>query len=191
MVKIMRFKCVCVFIAMFICLAETNVWAKNSVVVLETTKGNIEIELFDKAAPLGVKNFLSYVDSGFYDGLIFHRVISGFMIQGGGFDKNMNKKPASTPIKNEATNGKKNVRGTLSYARTQDIHSATSQFFINLVNNDFLDYKNDRQYGYAVFGKVIKGMDVVDSIAKVKTGRFNRYNDVPVKPIIIIKAKRK
>jgi cyclophilin family peptidyl-prolyl cis-trans isomerase len=175
---------------MFI-LTGSNVLAKNTVIVLETTKGNIEIELFDKEAPLGVKNFLNYVDSGFYNGLIFHRVISGFMIQGGGFDKNMNKKQTKPSIKNEATNGKKNMRGTLSYARTQDIHSATSQFFINLVDNDFLDYKNDRQYGYAVFGKVIKGMEVVDAISKVRTGRVSYYNDVPIKPIIIIKAKRK
>jgi len=113
------------------------------------------------------------------------------MVQGGGFDKNMNKKETKPPIKNEANNGKKNLRETLSYARTQDIHSATSQFFINVVDNSFLDYKNARQYGYAVFGKVIKGMNVVDAIVKVKTGKVNMYTDVPQKPVIIIKAARK
>ena len=172
-------------------LAGNNVWAKNTVIVLETNMGNIEIELFDKEAPLGAANFLNYVDSDFYKGVIFHRVIPGFMVQGGGFDKYMNKKETKQSIKNEANNGKKNVRGTLCYARTQDINSATSQFFINLVDNSFLDYKNDRQYGYAVFGKVIKGMTVVDAIAKVRTGRVKMYKDVPLKSVIIIKAARK
>ncbi|MBW1643118.1 MAG: peptidyl-prolyl cis-trans isomerase [Deltaproteobacteria bacterium] len=187
----MRSKIVCFLFVMLFSLAGNNVWAKNTVVVLETNMGNIEIEFFDKEAPLGTANFLNYVDSGFYNGAIFHRVIPGFMLQGGGFDKNMNKKQTKPPIKNEANNGKKNLRGTLSYARTQAIHSATSQFFINLVDNAFLDYKNDRQYGYAVFGKVIKGMNVIDAIGKVKTGRVNMYEDVPKKPVIIIKASRK
>jgi len=187
----MKSRIVCFLFVMAICLAGSNVWAKNTIVVLETNMGTIELELFDKEAPLGTANFLSYVDSGFYNGAIFHRVIPGFMVQGGGFDKNMNKKITKPPIKNEANNGKKNLRGTLSYARTQDIHSATSQFFINLVDNAFLDYKNDSQYGYAVFGKVIKGMEVVDAIAKVKTGRVNMYENVPQTPVIIIKAARK
>jgi peptidyl-prolyl cis-trans isomerase A (cyclophilin A) len=187
----MKSKLVCLLFIIVFSLAGNSVWAKNRVVLLETNMGNIEIELFDKQAPLGAANFLNYVDSGFYKGVIFHRVIPGFMVQGGGFDKNMNKKEPKQPIKNEANNGKKNVRGTLCYARTQDINSATSQFFINLVDNSFLDYKNDRQYGYAVFGKVIKGMKVVDAIAKVKTGRVKMYKDVPLKSVIIIKAARK
>ncbi|MBW1849737.1 MAG: peptidyl-prolyl cis-trans isomerase [Deltaproteobacteria bacterium] len=187
----MKSKIVCFLCVMVFSLAGNKVWAKNTVVVLETNMGNIEIEFFDKEAPLGTANFLNYVDSGFYNGAIFHRVIPGFMLQGGGFDKNMNKKQTKPPVKNEANNGKKNLRGTLSYARTQNIHSATSQFFINLVDNAFLDYKNARQYGYAVFGKVIKGMNVIDAIGKVKTGRVNMYEDVPKKPVIIIKASRK
>jgi peptidyl-prolyl cis-trans isomerase A (cyclophilin A) len=187
----MQSKIVGLLFVLVLCFTANTVWAKNTVVVLETNMGNIEIELFDTHAPLGTVNFLNYVDSGFYKGAIFHRVIPGFMLQGGGFDKNMNKKKTKQPIKNEAKNGKKNLRGTLSYARTQDKNSATSQFFVNLVDNAFLDYKNDRKYGYAVFGKVIKGMKVVDSIAKVKTGRVKMYNDVPQKPVIIIKAVRK
>jgi peptidyl-prolyl cis-trans isomerase A (cyclophilin A) len=187
----MKFKLISFLIFMVFSLASNNVWAKNTVVILETSMGNIEIELFDKKAPLGTANFLNYVDSDFYKGVIFHRVIQGFMVQGGGFDKNMNKKETKEPVKNEANNGKKNVRGTLSYARTQDINSATSQFFVNLIDNSFLDYKNDRQYGYAVFGKVTKGMEIIDNIAKVKTGRVKMYKDVPQEPVIIIKAVRK
>jgi len=187
----MKTKCVYILIIILFFFFGSNVWAKNTVVVLETSLGTIEIELFDTQAPLGTSNFLSYVDSGFYNGVIFHRVIPGFMIQGGGFDKHMNKKETKPPIINEAKNGIKNLRGTVSYARTQDIQSATSQFFINLVDNNFLDYKNDMQYGYAVFGKVINGMNVVDAIAKVKTGGVSFYKDVPVKPIVIIKAVRK
>ena len=187
----MKFKVVSFLFFIVFSLAWNNVWAENTVVVLETNMGKIEVELFDKQAPLGTENFLNYVDSGFYNGIIFHRVIPGFMVQGGGFDRNMNKKETKQPVKNEANNGKKNIRGTLSYARTQDVDSATSQFFINLIDNSFLDYKNDRQYGYAVFGKVIKGMKVVDTIAKMKTGRVKMYKDVPQKSVIIIKAARK
>ncbi len=187
----MKSKIVCFIFVLLLSFSGNTVWAKNTVVVLTTNMGNIEIELFDKEAPLGTLNFLYYVDSGFYSGAIFHRVISNFMIQAGGFDKNMKKKQTVRPIKNEANNGKKNLRGTLSYARTQDINSATSQFFINLKDNAFLDYKNDKQYGYAVFGKVTKGIEVVNSIAKVKTGRFNMYSDVPQTPVLIIKASRK
>ncbi len=187
----MKFKLVCLLFVVVFSLLGTNALAKNTIVVLETNMGNFEIELFDKQAPLGVANFLNYVDSGFYKEVIFHRVIPGFMLQGGGFDNKMNKKKTKLPIKNEANNGLKNLRSTLSYARTQDINSATSQFFINLVDNAFLDYKNDKQYGYAVFGKVIKGMEVADTIAKVKTGRVKMHSDVPQKPVIIIKAYRK
>ncbi|MCK5099517.1 MAG: peptidylprolyl isomerase [Desulfobacteraceae bacterium] len=187
----MRLKVISFLFVIIFCLACSNVWAKNTIVVLETNMGNIEIELFEKEAPLGTANFLNYVDSNFYKDVIFHRVIKGFMVQGGGFDKNMNKKKTGPPIKNEANNDKKNIRGTLSYARTQDINSATSQFFINLVDNAFLDYKNERKYGYAVFGKVIKGMEVIDDIAKVKTGNVKMHRDAPQESVIIIKAARK
>ncbi len=187
----MKSKLVCLLFIMVFSLLGTNALAKSTTVVLETNMGNIEIELFDIEAPLGAANFLDYVDSGFYKDVIFHRVIPDFMLQGGGFDKEMKKKKTRLPIKNEADNGLKNLRGTLSYARTNDINSATTQFFINLVDNAFLDYKNDRKYGYAVFGKVIKGMEVADTIAKVKTGRVKMYSDVPQKPVIIIKAYRK
>jgi len=172
-------------------LTGTNALAKNTVVVLETSMGKIEILLFEKEAPLGTANFLNYVDSGFYNGTIFHRVIAGFMIQGGGFDKDLNQKTANPPIKNEAKNGKKNLRGTLAYARTDDIDSATSQFFINVYDNEFLDHKNNEKYGYAVFGKIIKGLNVLDAISRVQTGTVKRFKDVPVKPVIIIKAYRK
>jgi peptidyl-prolyl cis-trans isomerase A (cyclophilin A) len=187
----MKSKIGCFIFILFFGASVNTVWAKNTVVILKTNLGTIEIELFSKEAPVGTVNFLSYVDSGFYNGAIFHRVISNFMIQGGGFDKNMNRKKTKPPIKNEANNGKKNLRGTLCYARTQDINSATSQFFINLVDNAFLDYKNERQYGYAVFGRVTKGLEVVDSIAEVKTGRFNMFENVPQTPVIIINASRK
>jgi peptidyl-prolyl cis-trans isomerase A (cyclophilin A) len=162
----------------------------NSIVILETSKGNIEIELDESKAPISSKNFLDYVNSGFYDGLIFHRVMDGFMIQGGGFDADMNEKETDEPIKNEAGNGLKNLRGTIAMARTNVIDSATSQFFINVVDNSFLDHVDDSQrgYGYAVFGKVIKGMDTVDKIKSVETGSVGGYTDVPVEPIIITKA---
>ncbi len=170
--------------------AEEEKAEKNPVVVLSTTLGDIEIELYPKEAPISVKNFLWYVDSKFYDGLIFHRVMSGFMIQGGGFNLKMKKKEGNAPIKNEATNGLSNERGTIAMARTNVINSATSQFFINLVDNKRLDHrdKTPNGYGYAVFGKVIKGMDVVDKIAKVEVHSLMGYNNVPVDPIEIEKA---
>jgi len=154
---------------------------------METTKGDITIELYEKEAPKTVKNFLSYVSEGFYNNLIFHRVIKDFMIQGGGFDTEMRQKDPKAPIKNEARRGLGNKRGTLAMARTNVINSATAQFFINLVNNDFLNHTDNtsRGFGYAVFGEVIDGMDVVDSIARVKTGIFNGFRDVPKEPIII------
>lgn len=156
-----------------------------------TTMGKITLVLFEKEAPISTKNFLAYVDSGFYGGLIFHRVIPGFMIQGGGFLKNLAKRqPMLPPIKNESDNGMKNDRGTIAMARTMDPHSATSQFFINVVDNAALDISS-RGWGYAVFGKVISGMDVVDKIAGVKTGEQNGMRDVPVQPVIIISVKRK
>jgi len=156
-------------------------------VIFETTHGNIKIEVDEKKAPVTAKNFLGYVTDGFFDGVIFHRVIPGFVIQGGGFDAEMEEKDTKKPIKNEADNGLKNLRGTLSMARTSDVNSATSQFFINLKDNAMLDH-GARDFGYAVFAEVVEGMDVVDKIAKVKTGNHGYHDDVPVKPVIINKA---
>lgn len=163
---------------------------KPTIVVLETSKGNIEIELFEKQAPITTKNFLDYATEGFYDGLIFHRVIDGFMIQGGGFDKDMNEKQTKEPIKNEAGNGLKNEKYTVAMARTMVVDSATSQFFINVADNDFLNHADDsaRGFGYAVFGKVVSGMDVGDIIKSVNTGSVKSFQDVPVEPVIIEKA---
>ena len=154
----------------------------------QTTLGDFTIELFPKEAPLSVENFERYVREEFFDGLIFHRVIPGFMIQGGGLTPDMSQKANHAPIKNEATNGLKNERGSLSMARTNDINSATSQFFINLKDNDFLDHKPG-SYGYAVFAKVVNGMDVIDAIAGAKTGRRRGHDDVPVEDVLIISAR--
>ncbi len=169
----------------------TPVMAKNPHVLLKTTLGDIEVELFENEAPMGVENFLQYVNDGFYNGTIFHRVIPNFMVQGGGLLPNMQKKETRAPIINEATNGLKNKRGTLAYARTAVINSATAQFFINHRDNAFLDHKNKTQdgFGYAVFGKVVAGMNVVDKIAKVKTQKLpSGYADVPVTPVILTEA---
>ena len=157
---------------------------------LETSLGNIIIELDASAAPKTVKNFLSYVNDGFYNGTIFHRVIKGFMIQGGGFTKDMKQKPTKAEITNEADNGLKNLKGTIAMARTNAPHSASSQFFINTVDNAFLDFKakSGRGWGYCVFAKVVDGMEVVDAIEKQATGVKNSFRDVPVTPIIIKKA---
>jgi cyclophilin family peptidyl-prolyl cis-trans isomerase len=165
----------------------------NPVVVLETTKGNITIELFKERAPVSVENFLQYVKSGHYDGTIFHRVIRGFMIQGGGMTPDMQEKPTRDPIKNEATNRIRNLRGTLAMARTAQVRSATSQFFINTAENRALDHRglSPDEYGYAVFGKVTDGMDVIDQIERAKTGRAGPMEDVPVEPIVIKKASVK
>ncbi len=161
------------------------------IVQLDTNYGQIVIELNAEKAPLTVANFLDYVESGHYDGTIFHRVIDGFMIQGGGMDANMNEKRTGTPIKNEADNGLKNEIGTIAMARTQDPHSATAQFFINVKNNDFLNYSapNIQGWGYAVFGKVTDGMDVVNQIKGVPTGKYGFHGDVPREPIVINSAK--
>ena len=155
--------------------------AGNPKVEMETSKGKFVIELYPEKAPETVKNFLNYVDTKFYDGTIFHRVIPKFMIQGGGFTADMKRKPAGAPIKNEADNGLKNDRGTIAMARTNDPHSATAQFFINTVNNDFLNHKSKttQGWGYVVFGKVVTGMDVVDAISSVKTVMRGMYRDVP------------
>ena len=155
----------------------------------KTSKGSFKVQLFDKQAPLSVENFLRYVDEGYFDGTIFHRVIAGFMIQGGGLTADLKDKKGHEPIKNEATNGLKNKRGTLAMARTNDINSATSQFFVNLVDNEFLDNKAGN-FGYAVFGRVDSGMDVVDAIAAVKTGRKSGHEDVPTETVTIESARR-
>ena len=176
-------------LALALALLTTTTQADNHNTMLQmnTSMGSIEIELFAEQAPLSTANFLEYVNSGFFDGLIFHRVIPGFMIQGGGMDAQMREKSNNAPIQNEADNGLKNDRGTLAMARTSNPHSATSQFFINLVNNDFLNHssKDARGWGYAVFGKVSKGMDVVDAIAQVSTGNSGYHQDVPKQPIVI------
>jgi cyclophilin family peptidyl-prolyl cis-trans isomerase len=166
--------------------------AANPQVRMTTSAGVIEIELYADKAPATVKNFLEYVDAGFYNGTIFHRVIKGFMIQGGGFEPGMKQKPTRAPIQNEADNGLKNTAGTLAMARTGDPHSASAQFFINAVDNGFLDHKDKtpRGWGYAVFGKVTKGMDVVQKIEGAATGNVGPFGDVPKQDVVIQKAER-
>ena len=160
----------------------------NPTVLLETTSGDILIELFPDKAPDTVANFLQYVDDGFYANTIFHRVIPGFMIQGGGLGPRMDEKATRAPIKNEADNGLSNDRGTIAMARTMDPHSATAQFFINVADNDFLNYSAGNA-GYAVFGRVVKGSDVVDAIAAARTGRRGWFDDVPLEDVVIEKAE--
>lgn len=164
----------------------------HPVVIMKTSKGDIKIKLFKDKSPVTVENFLKYVDSGHYENTIFHRVIGNFMIQGGGFTSDMQQKPTMAPIKNEAQNGLANKRGTLAMARTSVINSATSQFFINVVDNDFLNFSSpDAQgFGYCVFGEVIEGMDVVDAIRSVQTGRKGPHADVPNDPVEIIQVVR-
>jgi peptidyl-prolyl cis-trans isomerase A (cyclophilin A) len=162
--------------------------SKNPVVTMETSLGNIKIELFEKEAPISVKNFLNYTKNGFYSGTIFHRVINGFMIQGGGFTTEFKQKATDSPIKNEAANGLKNDRGTIAMARTGAPDSATSQFFINVKNNDNLNRPSPDGFGYAVFGKVIEGMAVVDKIKSVKT-ITRGFPDVPEQQIVIRSVK--
>ena len=163
----------------------------NPKVVLETSKGKIVLELYPDNAPETVKNFLNYVDAKFYDGMIFHRVIPNFMIQGGGFTTDMKRKTTRPPIKNEADKGLKNDRGTIAMARTGDPHSATAQFFINSKNNDFLNYRSKTQqgWGYAAFGKVVDGMKTVDAISAVKTKTVSGVRDVPAEQVIIKSAR--
>jgi peptidyl-prolyl cis-trans isomerase A (cyclophilin A) len=164
---------------------------QNPVVVLDTTLGEIQIELDAAKAPISTRNFLDYVESGHYDGTIFHRVIPNFMVQGGGFTKDMQQKPTRNPIKNEAGNGLKNDRYTVAMARTAVVDSATSQFFINVKDNDFLNHRDETApgYGYAVIGKVISGMQVVDKIVNVRTGQKGQHGDVPVEPVMINSAR--
>ncbi|OFZ99035.1 MAG: hypothetical protein A3H35_16670 [Betaproteobacteria bacterium RIFCSPLOWO2_02_FULL_62_17] len=161
--------------------------AQNPRVELKTSRGVLVVELFQDKAPKTVANFLQYAKDGFYNGTIFHRVIDGFMIQGGGFDRDMREKRTRGPIENEAGNGLKNNIGTLAMARTPAPHSASAQFFINLKRNDFLNFREPttQGFGYAVFGRVVQGMDVVVAIAKVRTGRSGPHSDVPVEPLII------
>ena len=162
----------------------------NPRVCLSTSMGDIIVELDAENAPISTKNFLGYVNDGFYDGTIFHRVIADFMIQGGGMNPDMSQKDTNSPIKNEATNGLANKRGTLAMARTQIVDSATAQFFINTVDNDFLNHQNESVmgYGYAVFGKVVEGMETVDAIRQVATGNNGMHQDVPTEAVVIEKA---
>ena len=155
----------------------------------ETSHGDFTIELYPEEAPLSVKNFLQYVDSGFFDGTIFHRIVPGFVIQGGGLTADFSPKKTEAPVRNEADNGLRNERGTLSMARTDAPHSATSQFFVNLADNEFLDYRPGR-HGYAVFGRVIDGIEVIDRIATVPTGRRKGYTDAPTEDVIIRSARQ-
>ena len=181
-----------VSVAMVVSPSESGAGEENPTVLMETSLGSITIELDQAKAPITVKNFLSYVDEKFYDGTIFHRVISNFMIQGGGFTPEMQQKRAKAPIKNEAGNGLKNMTGTLAMARTNVVDSATAQFFINVVDNDFLDHQNttSQGFGYAVFGKVIQGMDVVEKIKAVKTVSKMGFSDVPAEAVVIKSVKR-
>ncbi len=172
-------------------LFSSSLFAANPVVVMETSMGSIEIELNQEKAPVSVKNFLSYVDSKFYDKTIFHRVINGFMIQGGGFEEGMKEKKTKAPIKNEGKNGLKNDAGTIAMARTGDPDSATSQFFINVNNNDSLNYPQPDGHGYAVFGKVTTGMHIIERIKTVKTGSVSGHGDVPMDVVLIKSVKRK
>lgn len=171
--------------------AQSTQLGTNKMVKLTTSLGEIIIELYSEQAPVTVQNFLDYVESGFYQGTTFHRVIPGFMVQGGGLDENMHPKSNNPPILNEADNGLKNEIATLSMARTSDPHSATSQFFINVADNAFLDFqaKTPQGWGYAVFAKVASGMEVVNSIAGVKTGSKKGHSDVPLEPIVILSAE--
>ncbi len=157
-------------------------------ITIETSHGDIVVELFEESAPVSCANFRQYAEDGFFDDTVFHRVIPNFMIQGGGMSADLSRKETRAPIKNEAGNGEKNLRGTLAMARTSEVNSATSQFFVNLKDNAFLDHST-RDFGYAVFGRVTDGMDVVDAIAKVPTGRKSGHDDVPVEPVTIRKVR--
>lgn len=186
--KLLKLTAAVLFITAGGCNAQTE---GNPMLKLTTTAGEITVELDAGAAPVSVKNFVEYVEAGHFDGLIFHRVIPGFMIQGGGFTPDMQQRTTRAPIKIEADNGLKNLTGTLAMARTSDPNSATSQFFINLVDNGFLDHtaKTAQGWGYAVFGKVTGGMDVVEKIAATQTGAVGGHRDVPLTPIVITKAE--
>ncbi|MCK5107610.1 MAG: peptidylprolyl isomerase [Nanoarchaeota archaeon] len=195
MAKIIGIICLLLISALFISGCSDNNIKDNSItsegknmIIMETSKGVIKIQLNEEKAPITTKNFKSYVESNFYDGTIFHRVMPNFMIQCGGFNEEGNEKETTTQIKNEAKNGLLNKRGTLAMARTSVVDSASSQFFINLIDNDFLDHQNDRNYGYAVFGEVVEGMDIVDIIASVPTGMNGPYGDWPKENVVITKV---
>jgi peptidyl-prolyl cis-trans isomerase A (cyclophilin A) len=175
--------------ALTLAAAACPALAANPLVELKTSKGDIVVELYADRAPKSAENFLRYVKDGHYDGTIFHRVIDGFMVQGGGFDSTLQQKATRAPIENEARNGLKNETGTLAMARTADPHSASAQFFINLVPNPFLDHPARDGWGYAVFGRVVKGMDVVGAIGKVATRNAGMYQNVPVEPVVIRSAQ--
>jgi len=178
-----------ILVAIVAFLLPSTLFAQsNPTANIKTSMGEIKVELLTDKAPISVENFISYANAGYYDGTIFHRVIGSFMIQGGGFTPDMQKKSAGEPIQNEASNGLKNKRGTLAMARTGDPHSATAQFYINVENNEDLDYTgegNSREWGYAVFGRVIAGMSVIDSIRYVPTTTRSSFSDVPTEPVII------
>ena len=176
-------------IAIFGLLAAFSLGAASPQVEIRTNMGAITVELYPDKAPETVKNFLQYAQDGFYNGTVFHRVIDGFMIQGGGFTEDLTYKPGRAPIKNEASNGLRNDVGTIAMARTSDPHSATAQFFVNVNNNEFLNYPGRDGYGYAVFGKVITGMEVVDKIAKVATAPRPPHQNVPLSPVVIESAR--
>jgi cyclophilin family peptidyl-prolyl cis-trans isomerase len=182
-----------VFVLILVAFAAACQAKEPVLVVMETTAGDITLELYPDKAPQTVENFLRYVNDGFYDNTLFHRIIPGFVVQGGGFEPGMSEKGTYDPIKNEAANGLKNDRGTISMARTSVVDSATSQFFINLNDNVPLNHrdKTQRGYGYAVFGKVVEGMDVVDKIAATPTGTVGRFSDVPRTDVMIVTARRK
>lgn len=180
---LLKFSLVCLAVMFQFAYADDKA-ATNPKVAMKTNMGTIVIELDQEKAPISVENFLSYVDDGYYKGTIFHRVIPDFMIQGGGMDVDLKQQKTKDPIKNEAKNGLKNVRGSLAMARTNDVDSATSQFFINLKDNNFLDH-GARGFGYAVFGKVVEGMEVVDKIATIPTKRSGYHGNVPTTPVII------
>lgn len=182
-----------VIFAMLLCCTMQSSYSStqdNKIMVkLHTNHGVITLQLDAEKAPITVKNFLDYVNEGFYNNTIFHRVMDGFMIQGGGFEPGMKQKPTNAPIKNEAANGLKNQTYTIAMARTSDPHSASAQFFINVKNNGFLDYPGQDGWGYAVFGKVVEGTEVVDAIARVKTGNSGYHQNVPQEDVIITKAE--
>lgn len=177
----------------FSLLISLNVFAANPHIIIKTSMGEMEAELFEDKAPISVKNFLAYVQKGHYKNTIFHRVINNFMIQGGGFDKDLKEKSSDAPIKNEAGNGLKNEVGTLAMARTQDVDSASAQFYINVADNGFLDHRDNTHqgFGYAVFGKIVKGMPVVNKIKAVKTGTRGPLEDVPLEPVTILDITKK
>lgn len=180
-----------ILLALTLCLTMASGWAANTRVLVKTSLGDIEFELADDKAPESVKNFLRYTDEGFYNGTIFHRVIYDFMIQGGGFSTDMKRKRPHAPIQNEAKNGLKNDKGTIAMARTSDPHSATAQFFINHKDNDFLNYPSRDGWGYCVFGKVTKGLDIVEKIAEVETGRhMTGMQNVPKSAVVIESISR-